>query len=171
MATIDATIGGANSNSYVTHAYASSFWADSIYSANWDGYTADDQNKLLIMATRTLDDWYDWKGSKATDTQALRWPRYGVDDQDGYWIDSDALPVNLKDATVELAGYLANVNPSAEPDTKGFRRIKVDVLELEIDKADRDSTTAIPDSVMKMLDHLGAVKSRGGDASVKLVRT
>jgi len=170
MSTIDATIGGENSNSYVTHAYASSYWSDSIYSTNWDAYTADEQNKLLIMATRTLDDWYEWVGSKATEQQALRWPRYSATDQDGWWIDSDELPVNLMNATAELAGYLGGFNPNAEPDTKGFKKIKVDVIELEIDAKDRDSATAIPDSVMKMLDHLGEVKARGGGSSVSLSR-
>lgn len=170
MATIDATVGGANSNSYVTEAEADAYWDANFHNDTWTALSSADKQTLCIMATRTLDDWIDWIGQKSDDDQALRWPRYGVVDRDGYTIDSDVLPQFLKNATSELANHLYTYNPSSSPDTQGFSRIKVDVLELVIDKADRDGETVIPDSVLAMVEYYGQVRERGGPSTVSLVR-
>lgn len=171
MTTIDATVAGTNSNSYITLTEADAYWADHLYSTTWDALTDDNKNKALVMATRYLDDWVDWKGIKASDNQSLRWPRYDVVDRDNYWIDGDVIPPFLKDATAELAGYVAIADPTAEPDTKGFSELKVGELMLKIDKDDRDSTTAIPDSVKAIISHYGSIRDRTGPKIVKLVRT
>lgn len=170
MATIDATVGGTSANSYVTLAEADAYWADHYHSSAWDALADDDKNKLLIMATRNLDNWVIWEGSRSDEEQALRLPRYGMTDCDNYQIDGDVIPTNVKYATHELAAHLISFNPSAEPDTKGFSKIKVDVIELEIDKMDRDSVTVIPDTVSKLLECFGETRVRGGGMVVGLGR-
>lgn len=170
MATIDATVGGASSNSYITEVEGDTYWDSNYHNDAWNALSSADKTALAITATRVLDDWVDWVGSKATEAQALRWPRYGVTDRDGYLIASDIIPVWLKNATSELAAHLINYNPSAEPDTKGFSEIRVDVLMLKIDKADRDGITVIPDSVLAMIEPYGTVRERGGDTVVSLLR-
>lgn len=170
MATIDATVGGTSSNSFMTLAEADAYWADNYHSTAWDALIDDDKNKLLIMATQTLDYWVDWIGHRATEDQALRWPRYDVQDLDGYTFDSDIIPNFLKDATAELASYFISYNPAAEPDTKGFSEIRVDVIALKIDKADRDGITSIPDYVLAIIEPYGTIRTRGGDSTVTLIR-
>ena len=155
----------------VTLAEADAYLADNFYSAAWDAITTDDnKNKLLIMATRQLDYWIEWGGSKATEEQALRHPRYGLSDCDGYWIDSDIIHKDVKIATYELSNWFIEYDPSSEPDTKGFSEITVDVITLKIDKLDRDSTTTIPDVVSKIVACLGKPKSPGGGMVVDLGR-
>ncbi len=163
--------GVANSNSYISRADADTYWGAQYYSSIWDALTNSGKDILLVMATRLLDEWVEWIGRKASSSQALRWPRYGTEDRDGYWFDSDVIPTFLKNATAELAGYLAKSDATSEPDTKGFSSMKIGDLALTIDKSDRDNTTTIPDSVLVMLEPHGNIRRRGGDGTAKLLRT
>ena len=116
---IDATVGGANANSYLTLAEAQAYFDTRLPVAGWDD--ADDQNVLLIMATRTLDrlltpyktlftmngrNYYrvrpQWTGAAATQTQRLAWPRTGMFDANGFAIASNVIPEDLKFATAEI---------------------------------------------------------------------
>src|SRR5690349_2139070 len=77
-ATIDATAGGAASNSYATLQDAADYHDTHPYSSVWDDADDDQKTRALITATRMLDDWFEWKGAISTTTQALLWPRSGV---------------------------------------------------------------------------------------------
>jgi len=174
MPTVIATPGATTANSYATKAQASvigGYFETKLFTTSWTGASVSDRNTALIWATRLLDDWVSWIGTKVDENQSLRWPRYEVKDEDGYYVDSDAIPVFLREATSELAGYLLAGDPTAEPDTKGYKRLKVDVLELEVDKHDRDSATTIPDSVKSMVAHYGQVRNRGGFTTAALQRS
>jgi len=170
MATIDATVGGVSANSYITEAEGDTYWDANYYNTTWTALSSANKQTLSIMATRLLDYWVDWIGSKATSTQALRWPRYDVTDRDGYWVDGNVIPTFLKNASAELAGHLASYNPSSEPDTKGFSELRVGELMLKIDKDDRDSVTTIPDSVIAIIEGYGSLRSRNAGGVVKLKR-
>jgi hypothetical protein len=126
MATIDATVGGATSNSYLTVAEADAYFDTRIALVPpWSA--AADPDAALIMATRVLDalaqpfktfvpgppgdpGYYrvrrQWTGAAATSTQRLAWPRTGMLTRNGYPIASTVIPQELKDATAELAGQL-----------------------------------------------------------------
>jgi len=125
MAIIDATVGGSASNSYETRIGAQAYFDTRLPVSGWDD--ADDQDVLLIMATRVLNaslqpgksiiypakdgvPYYlirrTWTGVPATTTQALAWPRIGMFDANGNPIPSDVIPQALKDAESELAGQL-----------------------------------------------------------------
>lgn len=176
--TIIATPGAANANSYVTKAEASAvggYWETRLFNTKWTSATDANKNAALVWATRLLDDWVDWVGSKVDirENQALRWPRYNAKDIDGEWYESDEIPPFLKDATSELAGHLLSLtaDPTAPPDTQGFKSLKVGSLALEVDVKDRDMYTLIPDSVVAIIEPYGRIRSRGGRSLADVVRT
>lgn len=171
--TLIATPGASDANTYATKAEASAvggYWETRLFRTTWTGATVADRNAALVWATQILDDWVDWHGVIVSDTQALRWPRYDVTDCDDVPLDSDVIPQFLKDATAELAGHLLAGDPTAAPDTLGFSRIKVASLELEVDKADRDSETTVPDRVKSMLECYGIFRRRGTGGVSRLLR-
>lgn len=62
------------------------------------------KERALRKATNHMTQVYrqSWKGQRATSTQALDWPRVGVE-VDGYCFDSNAVPSVVRDACAELA--------------------------------------------------------------------
>lgn len=75
--TIDATVGGASANSYVTLAAWTTYMDGRLNSTAFDAATTDAKNRALVEATRDLDQ-LGWEGYRVDDTQALSWPREGV---------------------------------------------------------------------------------------------
>jgi len=174
MPTVDATVKGTGANSYVTLAEASSFHAESVYGSAWAAYSSTQQGLAVITATRMLDDYVDWSGYKATDEQALRWPRYGVDDRDGYYFEDDQIPTFLVNATSEFAKYILDnigTDITASPDTKGFKSLQADVLRIEVDKADRDSDSVLPQGIVVMVEPYGTVRTKSGFTTAEVVRS
>jgi len=120
---LDATIGGVNANSYVTLAYANSFFENVLLPNAWDSATPNDQQRALMTATQWLEE-FDWVGTPATTTQALKWPAVSRFDADGGLVaDSDGtpelilgiydetvMPVPLLNATCNLAFYLLQLS-------------------------------------------------------------
>ena len=105
-AVIDATIGGASANSYVTLADADAYFETTPDATNWDDKTNDQKNRALISATRWIDA-LSFYGKRCSETQALKWPRedYKVD---GIELACTLIPVGVEIATYELARALAN---------------------------------------------------------------
>ena len=145
---IDATPGGNAANSFVDVTDADVYMTTRLHVAEWDAAATADKEAGLKWATRLLDI-KNWAGVVATSTQALRWPRSGVEDLEDDIIDNDIVPQWLKDATAELALSLIKGDRTADSDTLGFTKIKVDVIELEIDK--RDRADVIPDAVYTLI--------------------
>ena len=83
---INATAGDASANSYLTLADAQAiidgFTAHADVTA-WASATTDQKNRALVSATQRLDR-ERFLGARATDTQALQWPRTGVRKPDTY---------------------------------------------------------------------------------------
>jgi len=123
--TIDATVGGANANSYLTLAAAEliieGFVQDDDVVA-WASATTDQKNRALYSATQRLDR-ERFLGARATDTQALQWPRTGVRKPDTYintyaigfpfrittdYFTDTEIPDQIKKAQCVLAVYLNN---------------------------------------------------------------
>ena len=79
--TIDASIGGASSDSFTSLADANTYMGARLYTTEWD--TASDTNKEKALKQATVElDRMNWKGD-VVDTatpQALRWPRSSVKD-------------------------------------------------------------------------------------------
>lgn len=125
MPTIDATVAGANANSYETLEEAAVYFDNRIpLPTPWIA-SGDTSARALITATRYIEamltphrvlrrnskgDYYvvsrTWTGAPATTTQRLAWPRTGMYDRNGNAIPSNVIPQDLKDMESELAGRL-----------------------------------------------------------------
>lgn len=151
--TLDATVGGVDSNTYCTLAAADTFHEDHLYATDWTSAADANKNIALVMATRVLDEQMNWHGNQDTETQALLWPRNSVYDRGGYLVDNATIPAFLQRATAELARYLIASDRTADDDTKGFSKIKVGPIDLRPDKYDR--APVLPKAVWLMVRHYG----------------
>ena len=132
---LDATLGGATSNSYVDLAFADAYAANTQWDAEWQAFTVDERTAALITATSWLETMA-WSGDKCTPaTQRLSWPRSGVTCQ-GLTATCLMIPYEVQTAQVELAFQFAK-NPNLMLGATGtsitgeVKRQKLDVLEVE----------------------------------------
>jgi hypothetical protein len=125
---LDATVGGASSNSYVTLAEANTYFADRLNSTANGDWTNDStgvartdavKSAALITATRRIDEEM-FQGLKASTTQALKWPRVNVQDEDGLYFESDSIPERVKQATYICALELLKVDFISEDYLNNF---------------------------------------------------
>lgn len=170
MPTIDATVGGTSANSYLDDTTAEVMADERLQVAEWDGASADDQARALIMATARLEQ-LTYKGIKSASGQALKWPRSDVIDENGDEYDSTAIPDLVLHATFETALWLLNQNaastdPLAPTGLEGFIRAKVGPIEVEPNLGQRAG--ALPDAVKRMLQPLLA---GGSSITAELLRS
>ena len=122
---IDATVGGANANSYLTLANAQAIidgFVEDDDVMHWNSGNTDSRNRALFTATQRLDR-ERFLGARATDTQALQWPRTGVRKPDTYintyavgfpfrittdYFTDTEIPTQIKYAQAVLAVFLHN---------------------------------------------------------------
>jgi hypothetical protein len=122
---LDATVGGASANTYVTLAEATAIIDGFVEDADvqhWNSGNTDSRNRALFTATQRLDR-ERFLGARATDTQALQWPRTGVRKPDTYintyavgfpfrittdYFTDTEIPTQIKYAQVVLAVFLHN---------------------------------------------------------------
>jgi hypothetical protein len=125
--TIHHTAGAANANSYISLTEANELIEGLIKDEDveaWEaGSTSDDyRNRALYTACQRIDR-ERFLGAKATDTQALQWPRTGVRKPDTYvntyatgfpfritadFFTDTEIPEQIKKAQAVLAAYLNN---------------------------------------------------------------
>ena len=99
--TLDATLAGPTSNSYVTLAEATAIAQQEAFADKWNSTSDDDLIIGLIAATRWLET-IDFAGDRCTSTQRLKWPRSGAV-CDGVTSDCTAIPFDIQEAEVILA--------------------------------------------------------------------
>jgi hypothetical protein len=165
-ATIDATVGGASANSYLTVAAADTLTEAMLGTLAWSTATTDSKTRALITATRGLDS-LNWIGTRATTTQALDWPRTSATCDDTTY-PSDTIPSPILYATFDLANALLTTpgllqtpptaNTALIPGipNRTLSSIKADVLELKFRTDISPSTQAIV-SPLSALPHLATV--------------
>lgn len=169
---IDATVGGANSNSFETLAEAVTYFESRLALAGWDAADTAGKNVLLAMATRTLSALAQpfktlippqngspayfrvrrqWTGLPATPTQKLPWPRVGMYDMNGNAIPSNVIPQELKDAESELAGQLGSEDRTLDNAVivQGLTSIKAGSVALGF--KDNIVPQVIPDAVYNLM--------------------
>lgn len=146
---IDATPGGSSADSYLDVTDADTYFSNRLYDTEWTSATTDQKERALKWATKILEK-KPWIGGKAYSDGSLRWPRTDVYDLDGVALSSTVIPDWLEEATAELALQLLIENRTTDPDTAGFKRIKADVIELEVDKY--DNKDVIPEFVYSIID-------------------
>lgn len=133
---IVATAGAANANSFVTLVEAEAYMEGRGNASTWTAATDAEKNVTLVEATRDIDV-QNYRGKRASSTQALDWPRdWAVDPDDPYldYFDSDEIPTRIKNATCELAfQYIkaGTTDVAALDAATNVKRKKVDVLETE----------------------------------------
>lgn len=173
MATIVATPGASNANSYLTLQEAIDYFATRSAVAGWDD--ADDQSVLVIMATRTIDMLLSpsrvyvpgtdgkpgyfkigraWTGATASSTQALAWPREGMFNRNGFPIANNVIPQDLKNAVAELAGALGTKDLLSDDDAiiQGITSVKAGSVAVSFNRSQvLMATKMLPDSVLALL--------------------
>lgn len=126
---------------------------DSNIHSTWALLDPDSQEKLVIWATRLLDERMKWFGHKTYPTSGLAWPRAGTRDRENTPIDDNLVPRQVKVAVAVLADHLIAGNPDAVNTASNLSLIKADVVELKF-----DPTLAVakyPIELSLILDGLG----------------
>ena len=172
-AVVDATLSGANSNSYVTLAEAEAYFLTVPHAEHWTG-SNDAKNRVLISATRYLDV-FTYYGERCTTTQALKWPRKKFK-VDGVEINCTFIPSQIKSATFELAHALLYDGESFIGTTG--KDAVYDEVELGELKVKYNTKTQTPGLINNILDvypwlesFIGAYTSAGAtNYNVKLLR-
>lgn len=127
-----ATVGGADSNSYVTLARANVLAEQLPHMEFWLTDTDVNKPQLLVHATRMIDRYFTPVGSKANTTQALYWPRKDVIDRSvGILLADNVIPSFVEMATVEWAAALHH-NPDPYTDIMaGLDRLETPSYRME----------------------------------------
>ena len=159
---IDATAGGASANSYITLAEADTFVEAMISSSDvskWTTGNDDSRNRALTAAAQRLDR-ERFLGARATDTQALQWPRTGVRKPDTYvntyatgfpfrisddYFTDTEIPDQVKRAQIEMAVYLKNnVDGISLGGLEDFKNVKIGNLDVTPDKTGAIGADRVP---------------------------
>lgn len=137
--TIDAAVGGEDANSFVTVAETDAYHLARL-NAKWAALGNAAKEAALIKSTDYLEATYgaSWKGERASDTQALGWPRMYVF-VDGYEMAYDEIPVAVQRAQMELA-LKASSSVLLEDEGQSVKREKVDILEVEYQSGSASGT-------------------------------
>ena len=174
--------GLANANAYADVAEGDAFHEGHLYATDWTGASGPTKTAALVFATRLIDAYYQFRGFKAHDAQALQWPRdLARDDdapsgrglvalisRDGYFA-SNSLPKALVAATIETARELIKANRADDPEGEGLQSMALTgVVSLAFDK--RDRPPVVPHVAQAMLSKLGEYITSSGGA-VRLIRT
>lgn len=164
---LNATVGSADANSYVTVQEASAYFANRTHSSEWGEF--DNQPAALATASQMLDWYMKWKGTKSTTTQSMQWPRVDALRPDGTEIANDVLPPELKVAVYELALSSLDEDRTADDPLAGIEQVKAGTLMVKASMGGYDSTSedAIPEKVMKILSD---IISSGSVGVVRLMR-
>ena len=184
--TLDATLSGSTSNSYLTLITAEQIAANMPGGPDWIAASADEKNLSLIQATRWLET-LNYKGDRCKASQRLKWPRNGAV-CDGVTSDCSGIPYRVQEAEVALA-IKYNSNPSlfpgggsggSAPTGTYVKRQKLDVLEIEYDEfsnpesssCDTCGDPAIIQAFPWLVDLLGcwASGNSGSNKEIRLYR-
>jgi hypothetical protein len=94
-----------DANSYCTVEFADSYHLHFGEPAAWDNATTAQKELALRVATQALDSryWQSWRGTRNSIDQALDWPRYDVEDSDGYYLSTTTVPRAVQTATAYMA--------------------------------------------------------------------
>ena len=170
--TLDATVGGANANTYLTLSDANAI-VDGLVEDNdvvaWSTATDDQKNRALYTAAQRLDR-ERYLGARATDTQALQWPRTGVRKPDTYintyavgfpfrittdYFTDTEIPDQVKKAQAILAVYLNNNKDGIGlSGLEDYKNVKIGSIDVTPDKYGAVGADRIPPIIERYLTGL-----------------
>ena len=166
--------GKADANSYADVTDGDAYHEGHLYATAWTGATADNKAASLVMASRLIDAEFQSNGVKASDAQALQWPRADCRDPDAVAtsggsgvVTSNVVPNGVVDATCELARELLLLDRTTAPPGEGLLSDWTSTAGKKYSKTDvRPILTRL---VQSLLAKYGAPMRQGG-GMVKLVR-
>jgi hypothetical protein len=172
-ATLDTTIGGESSNGYCTIAQADAYHDELLSSVSdvWAALSDDDKTRMLITATRLLDEHVEWVATPTTFTQRLAWPRAGITTRQGNIVALDELPDALVQATAEFARQLSVTDRAADPALAnvGLKALKAGPIELEF--SGTQEAKVVPDAVWSLISLWAIQVDERTDGVSKVMRT
>ena len=170
--TIDATAGDANANSYITLGDAQNIVDGMVEDADvtaWASATNDQKNRALYTAPQRLAR-ARFLGAKATDTQALQWPRTGVRKPDTYvntyvtgfpfrisedYFTDTEIPDQVKRAQVVLAVYLNNNKDGIGlSGLEDYKNVRIGILDVTPEKTGAVGADRVPPLLERYLTGL-----------------
>lgn len=160
--------GLSNANSFASVAHANGYASTRALTA-WTGTDAQ-KEAALVRATDYMEATYrqSWLGYRASQTQALSWPRTNVE-VDLYPLDANIVPVPVINACIELAIRALTENLLDDLGQR-VKREKVDVLEVEYaDGSDAVKRFAMVSRMLSPFIYGGS--SEGGAFSTRVLRT
>ncbi len=173
MATVTATPGATDANSYLTVAEADAFAGARLQADNWNQAAEYDKDSALIQATARIDELV-FTGYKISSGQALKWPRYSAFDEDGYEYPGDVIIPIVQRATFETALWLLNQNAAttdalAPTGLEAFTQATVGPISVTVDKSFRAGS--LPDTITRILRQVLAPGASGGLVMAELLRS
>ena len=163
---IDATVGGVSTNSFLSFERMEEIIHQRPFHDDWDKINDDDKKKAAMVWATLILSHRKWDGLIASDTQALPFPRSGLYDFNGREYASDSYPNWLEVATSELAFTAGTKDLLSDPDTIGFKSLKLGSLALTIDTEYKKEI--IPDYINDAI--LPWLSSEYGASSIQLGR-
>jgi len=161
--------GLANANAYADAADGGAYHDGHLYASAWTAAILADKEKALAMATRLIDGQYQFDGVKASEAQALQWPRRqcrSPDEEDE--LADDLVPKQVIEATCEMARELLIADRTAAPAGEGLRYENVGTTQTGYDKS--DTRPVISQVAQALLMKFGSLlRSKSG--AVRLVRS
>jgi len=150
--------GSSAANSYVSLAEAETYFAKRLHRDTWDALAYDQKAITLKWASRLLDININWDGIRKTKDQALGFPRAGIIDQDGYGVESNIVPVFVKEACCELALELLSSDITLDDDLSNFNEIKI--ADISIRASQGTSYLPLPERVIRLCQPYGKIKGQ-----------
>lgn len=166
---LDATVAGENSNSYVTQAEATAYFANHPFASAW----VYSESKLIYAATM-LDALGAWQGYKTSATQAREFPRVGLTSKInnlppsydtgmtflGAGILDMVIPQEIKNAQMELALYFTQ-NTSVLPDGVSINRLDIGPIRIDQNGFKAGQQDALPPLVSLIIQKYGKTRATG----------
>ena len=144
---LDTTVGGSASDSYVSLVEFNAHLAKRHNVDEIAALTDAKKESLLVMACWMLDA-AEVDGVKANETQALRWPRFYAEDDEGTIISSTIIPPFVKLAQMELAIWIyQNDDPDISALRDRFDSLALGSLNLDFNPL----RTGIPPTVVRLM--------------------
>lgn len=101
--TVEDGTGVTDANSYCSLAAADAYFDGRLHATRWTEATTAERQQALVMATRLIDQYIDWRGARVLTRETPAWPRTGMYDRAGVLIDATTLPDCLVESTAEFA--------------------------------------------------------------------
>lgn len=152
---LDATVGGATSNAFLTRARFKVLVADRPHSVDIldPSFDQDLIDQLIIQASLAISA-LDFEGVAPYADQALAFPRTGLTRNGGHTVNPATIPLEIERATTELAYLLRDsLEPIEENDIAvlGLTEIKASTIGLKFREQNPEDMRLIPMSAMRYI--------------------